>query len=100
MKLYVSDCGCVYAHRFFMYLQPWSAPWLRNVVTTPLLKEGTRYPWRNRLIRPLVPTGRPNRAWPVLSFMFFAHCRSWAYVRALTSAPFGRYLRACLLATM
>ncbi len=47
-----------------------------------------------------MPTGIPNRACPVLSFMFFAHCRSWAYVSALIFAPFGRYLRACLFATM
>jgi hypothetical protein len=42
MKLYESDWGCVYFHNDCMYFQPWTAPWLLNVVTTPPLNEGTR----------------------------------------------------------
>ena len=60
-----------------MYSQPEIAALLLNVVTTPLLNDGTRYPWKNRGIRPFVPAGKATRFCPVFVAMFFAHWWNW-----------------------
>src|ERR671915_2096666 len=100
MKLYESDCGWRYLHRDLMYCHPETAPLLLKVVTTPRLNDGSRYPWKKRLIRPFVPAGKATLFCPVLSEMFFAHRKSSPYVSLLMSAPRGRYWSPRRLATM
>src|SRR5687768_944295 len=100
MKLYESDWGWRYLHSDLMYCQPETAPLLLKLATTPPLKDGSRYPWKKRGIRPFVPAGKATLFWPVLSEMFFAHRKNCPYVSLWTSAPLGRYWSARRLATM